>query len=74
LPNRSGDWRIGVAIRYIKTSMHQTGHERAHAVLVRGKDRHGYFELFDGPKGTFDPDDMATRQRAIEINAAINYR
>ncbi len=53
--NRSSDRRIGLAIRYIAPSMKQTGERRTVAVLVRGEDRYGHFELAPPPSGIHAP-------------------
>jgi hypothetical protein len=43
-PNRSGDRRIGLAIRYIPTHVRQTAGERDSATLVRGVDELHHFD------------------------------
>ncbi|MEM9604076.1 MAG: phytanoyl-CoA dioxygenase family protein [Pseudomonadota bacterium] len=52
-PNTSDDRRIGLAIRYIPTTVRQTKLRDA-AVLVRGVDEYGHFDLLDGPKSDLD--------------------
>jgi hypothetical protein len=71
--NRSNDRRIGLAIRYIAPSMKQTGDRRTVAVLVRGEDRYGHFELAPPPSGTLAPADMALLERAEALQHAILY-
>lgn len=73
-PNRSSDRRIGVAVRYVTPEMRQIGGERTIATLVRGRDRFGHFELFDGPRGVLHPSDLAVQSRAVEIENEIMYR
>jgi ectoine hydroxylase-related dioxygenase (phytanoyl-CoA dioxygenase family) len=65
-PNRSADRRIGLATRYISPDMRQSVGRKDFAVLVRGEDRFGHFELLDPPKGVLHPDDVA---RAARVNA-----
>ena len=44
-PNRSTDRRMGLAIRYIAPHVRQTTGVPDSAMLVRGKDRYGHFEM-----------------------------
>lgn len=48
--NNSDSPRIGLAIRYIAAEVVQNGIERQIALLVRGKDKYGHFELVDPPR------------------------
>lgn len=73
-PNRSGERRIGVAIRYISPKMKQETGDKAVATLVRGSDPYGHFELFAGPRGVMTHADLALRRRALAISSQINYR
>ena len=43
-PNRSDDWRIGIGISYIPTSVRHIGPTRLSATLVRGTDRFNHFD------------------------------
>lgn len=65
-PNRSGDRRIGMAIRYISAKSKNVGSARTNAVLVSGKDRYGNFDLISGPSGLFLPDEVAAAGRALK--------
>jgi len=47
--NISGTPRIGLAIRYISTAVLQDAKERSLAMLVRGRDEFGHFDLIDPP-------------------------
>jgi hypothetical protein len=49
-PNTSTIPRIGLAVRYIAAEVLQSGPNRDAAILVRGKDRYGHFELVDPPQ------------------------
>mgnify|MGYP001797573766 CR=1 FL=1 len=64
-PNTTDDRRIGLAIRYIPTSVRQTK-LRDCAVLVRGEDRYGHFDLFDPPKADLDAQALANHADSTE--------
>ena len=51
--NTSHDRRIGLAIRYIPTSVRQTKLRDA-AILVRGKDDYGHFDILPDPVADLD--------------------
>lgn len=57
-PNRSGDRRIGFAIRYIPARIRQLDVQGDSATLVRGHDRHGHFELERAPKNDFGREEV----------------
>jgi hypothetical protein len=48
--NASAKPRIGIAVRYITPDVLQEGKDRALAMLVRGADDYGHFELVDAPE------------------------
>lgn len=72
-PNRSGDRRIGFAIRYIPTRLRQTIGAIDSATLVRGVDRHGHFEAEPAPAADFDPVAAAAHQAIVDRHAATVY-
>jgi hypothetical protein len=47
-PNRSDDPRIGIAVRFVAPEVRQDV-ESAIAMLVRGEDRYGHFDLLEPP-------------------------
>lgn len=47
--NASSKPRIGLAVRYITPEVKQDAAERSIAILVRGKDEYGHFDLVDPP-------------------------
>jgi ectoine hydroxylase-related dioxygenase (phytanoyl-CoA dioxygenase family) len=53
-PNQSDDWRIGIGISYIPTSVRHVGPTRLSASLVRGTDRFGHFDHEPPPKAELD--------------------
>jgi len=72
-PNRTGDRRIGFAIRYIPTHVRQTVGPRDSAVLVRGHDAYRHFEMEPAPDGELTPAALAAHQAASDRQAAILY-
>ncbi len=52
-PNRTDNRRIGLSIRYIPTTVRQTKIRDA-AMLVRGVDTYGHFDLMPDPVANFD--------------------
>ena len=63
-PNTSDIPRIGMAIRYVSTELKQDSPFKPLALLVRGQDRFGNFELLDAP--TRDEPDPGAQQAIIE--------
>ena len=72
-PNPSPDRRIGFAIRYIPTSLHQLEGTDS-ATLVRGEDRFGHFELEPRPERDMQDDMLALHRRLTERAAQILYK
>ena len=72
-PNRSGDRRIGIGLRYIPPSARQVRHEWDSATLVRGTDRHGHFELEPAPTRDFDPVAAEMYRRTDEAQRTVYY-
>ncbi len=64
-PNRTGDRRIGLAIRYIPTYVRQTK-VRDSAMLVRGVDKYHHFD--DEPRPVADLDEAALAAHAISFS------
>jgi non-haem Fe2+, alpha-ketoglutarate-dependent halogenase len=73
-PNRSNDRRIGFAIRYVPTYVHQVTGKRDSATLVRGVDEFHHFDADPRPKVDFGPDERAAHARAAENSMRILYR
>jgi ectoine hydroxylase-related dioxygenase (phytanoyl-CoA dioxygenase family) len=73
-PNRSDDRRIGFALRYIPTHLHQTvPGPRDSATLVRGVDRYHHFDHEPAPDRDLSEKAWATHRDAAERSAAILY-
>jgi len=71
-PNESDDRRIGLAIRYLPTSVRQTK-LRDGATLVRGEDRFGHFDLEPAPQADGDPAAVEAHRMAMERQVAVFY-
>lgn len=73
--NRSDDRRIGIAMRFVTPAMSRAKQgDKLGAMLVRGEDRFGNFELAERPKAEFEPAAMATwkRLRAVKENVLFD--
>jgi len=64
-PNGSSDRRIGIAFRYLPTHVRQTAGVRESAMLVRGIDEHGNFDLEPRPRADFDEAALAAHADAM---------
>jgi ectoine hydroxylase-related dioxygenase (phytanoyl-CoA dioxygenase family) len=65
-PNRARDRRIGLGISYIPTHVRHLGEHKPPAMLVRGVDRHGHFELEPAPAADLDEAARAAYARSYE--------
>ena len=72
--NRTEDRRIGLAFRYITPSMRQINLEGATAMLARGADNYGHFELIDPPTSLFAPEDIARLKKIFTAENSIYYQ
>lgn len=73
-PNRSGERRIGVAIRYIAPHVHQLNAEHDSAWMVRGEDRYGHFVHETPPQGDMDPAAVAEHARIMKLRQGVLYK
>lgn len=73
-PNTSDQRRIGFVTRYIPTHLKQVEGPRDSALLVRGEDAYGHFELEPDPVRDFDPEMVALHKAVSERQAKILYR
>lgn len=73
-PNRSQDRRIGLAIRYIPTSVRQISGARDSATLVRGVDEYGHFDHEPRPTADCTPEAMAAHAAAVGHQVQVLYR
>ncbi len=72
-PNRGGDRRIGLAIRYLAPHVRQMKADQDSAWLVRGEDAHGHFVHETPPKGGMDPAAVAERSRVMKLRQDVLY-
>jgi non-haem Fe2+, alpha-ketoglutarate-dependent halogenase len=71
-PNRASHRRIGIGLNYVPTHVRVNSPVRLKAMLVRGEDRHGHFELIDPPSAECDPAALAVHQEVSDRYRA-NY-
>ena len=71
-PNTTDDRRIGFAIRYIPPHVRQLK-VRDSAMLVRGRDTHGNFDLEPEPRADLDPAAIAAHRDATERSVKALY-
>jgi non-heme Fe2+,alpha-ketoglutarate-dependent halogenase len=71
-PNASHDRRIGLAIRYLPAHVRQTKN-RDSAMLVRGVDRYGHFDLEPRPERDLDEAALRAHAEAVERKVAVFY-
>ena len=72
-PNRSTEPRIGFAIRYVPTHVHQTAGERESATHVRGIDAFGHFDAEVPPESDLHPDAVARHGAIVDRQLRILY-
>lgn len=72
-PNTADCRRVGFAIRYIPTHVRQLNAARESATLVRGVDRHDYFDLEPPPEADMHPDAVARHAAIVERQLKILY-
>jgi ectoine hydroxylase-related dioxygenase (phytanoyl-CoA dioxygenase family) len=73
-PNRSGDRRIGYAIRYIPTHLRQVGGTGDSATLVRGVDQYHHFDPEETPLADLDPAARAHHAAIMKRQGELLYR
>lgn len=71
-PNTSPDRRIGLAVRYMPTHVRQQK-VRDSAMLVRGVDEYGYYDMEPEPEADADDDAIAAHADAMERQVAALY-
>ena len=63
--NRSGKPRIGIAVRFVTPEVKQDGPEKQVAILVRGRDGYGHFDLVQPPGPGEDSPNGARHSEAV---------
>jgi non-heme Fe2+,alpha-ketoglutarate-dependent halogenase len=71
-PNNASHRRIGIGLNYIPPHVRVEGPVRCCAMLVRGEDRYGHFDLIDPPTAERDPAALAVHQQVSDRYRA-NY-
>ena len=66
-PNTTDHRRIGLVMNFIPTHVRPSGTIRHAAMLVRGEDRFGHFELVEPPTAELDDAAVATHDRAMAL-------
>ena len=72
-PNHTPHRRIGLGINYIPAHVRTTGSKRMPAMLVRGTDRYGHFDLYEPPVKELGEKELATHDHVYNCYAE-NYR
>jgi len=73
-PNAGDDRRIGLAIRYIPAHVRQVVGTADTATVIRGADRHAYFEAEPRPTGDFTADGLEVQRRLRARRMAVLMR
>ena len=73
-PNMSDERRVGYVVNYISPGMRQVVAARDFAVLVRGEDRHGHFELVPPPEDDLTPEGLVWHRRILGAQAEALYQ
>lgn len=71
-PNRASHRRIGIGLNYIPTHVRVNSPVRLKAMLVRGEDTYGHFDLIDPPAAERDAAALAVHQEVSDRYRA-NY-
>ena len=71
-PNRAAHRRIGIGLNYLPTHVRVNSPVRLKAMLVRGEDRYGHFDLIDPPAAERDAAALAVHQEVSDRYRA-NY-
>ena len=66
-PNTSNHRRVGLGLNFIPTHIRPSGTVRHAAMLVRGEDHYGHFEIIGPPNGELDSEAVATHERAMAL-------
>jgi hypothetical protein len=69
-PNVSAERRVGVTFVYHSPAVTQLGTLKTSALLVRGQNRYGHFELEDPPLSADDPATIARHERGAALYRA----
>jgi len=73
-PNRCGERRIGLAVRYIAPQVRQLHADRDSAWRVRGEDAFGHFVHETPPDADMDAAALAEHERIMRLRQGVLYR
>jgi hypothetical protein len=65
-PNNASHRRVGIGLNYIPTHVRVNSPVRLRAMLVRGEDRYGHFDLIDPPVAERDAAALAVHQQVSD--------
>jgi non-haem Fe2+, alpha-ketoglutarate-dependent halogenase len=65
-PNHASHRRVGIGLNYIPTHVRVDSPVRCKAMLVRGEDRYGHFDLIDPPSAERDAAALAVHQQVSD--------
>jgi non-heme Fe2+,alpha-ketoglutarate-dependent halogenase len=65
-PNNASHRRVGIGLNYVPTHVRVDGPVRCKAMLVRGEDAYGHFDLIDPPAAERDPAALAVHQQVSD--------
>jgi hypothetical protein len=65
-PNNASHRRIGIGLNYMPTHVRVDGPHRLKAMLVRGRDTYGHFDLIDPPSAERDAAALAVHEQVSE--------
>ena len=71
-PNNAAHRRVGIGLNYIPTHVRVEGPVRLKAMLVRGEDRYGHFDLVEPPSAERDATALSVHQ-AVSDTYRANY-
>ena len=71
-PNRASHRRVGIGLNYIPTHVRVDSDVRCKAMLVRGEDKYGHFDLIEPPRAERDAAALATHE-AVSAAYRANY-
>ena len=71
-PNRAAHRRVGIGLNYLPTHVRVNSPIRLNAMLVRGRDSYGHFDLIDPPPAERDAAALAVHQEVSDRYRA-NY-
>jgi hypothetical protein len=72
-PNNASHRRVGIGMNFVAPHVRVDGPVRCKAMLVRGEDRYGHFDLYDPPMAERDAAALATHQD-VSDRYRENYR